>query len=357
MYPDFDNLLDTIIDSHNSYDEREDILGNANLYQEISRQTFTNQVIMRWNRTRDTNAWNGIADPASLVNWIDEVRDIAVSGWTQQITTESVNIDLPFVEIHKECFPIEGGERIDDLRQSPPPPTDGSDVDWENVECQIEVTNDRFLNAYDVTITDTPDQHFDLGWSQHDNPNAWTHNSTYAGDISGPAYLEGIQNLVGNANVLPAEWQIEELEPNESRTLSYRLRIDPFTNYPWYNAFPFSGVNNRAMSWNNNAAIEGWAYEEAGEQLDIRRTASSRIIVDGPSVQVSTFPYADDRAGEAGPFLWEQAFEPAVTDPATTDWLLPPTAEVRDNFVASRYRGLALGNGLWDFDNLSLIHI
>ena len=352
-YPDFDNLLDTVIDSHNSYDDREDIFGNANLYQEISRQQFTNEVRMRWNRTRDTNAWNGIADPASLVNWIDEVRDIAITGWTQQITTEVVTIDLPFVEIHKECFPIEGGERIDVLRQSPPPPTDGSDVDWANVECQIEVTNDRFLNAYDVTVTDTPDAVFDRGWSRHDDPNAWSQQATYAGDISAPAHFEGIQNLVGNANVLPAEWQIEELEPNETRTLSYQLRIDPFTNYPLYNSFPFSGVLNRAMSWNNNAAVENWAYEEGGEPLDIRRTASSRVIVDAPSVQVSTFPYADDRAGAARPYLAENTFAPAWTDPATTDWLLPPTAEIRDNFQASRGRGLALGNGLWDWDNRS----
>ncbi len=281
-------------------------------FQELSQVEHTNQVQIRaFASDNDVMAqWDGLGDDAweTLPSqaWGDEVSSSA----SLATADESVTVAYPLITMDKNCKGLGG---TNDANPAATP------VGTANVSCEITVTNASPVDAYDITITDTPLTDCILGArAYHGLVRYKTAISGVAGVddpydpavVRYPCDISGVNTgshpgLTSAPNTYPVEWNLA-IGPNQSETLTHQLRIDGWTDQPTgadaYDAA--SGTWEVNGMWRNDAVLQPWTDAPGGTPLGQEIRAHDEVMFHDSVVQVSKFPFPADRdvSVDANPF-------------------------------------------------------
>ena len=214
-------------------------------------------------------------------------------------------VEYPIVEIEKRCGTVD-----DPLARDVPLTAVGVD----NTQCKITVRNISGVTAFDATVSDQPGapDAFYSGYTAQDG-RTYAHpygthatsfapasgTRTYNGTVGQPTYLLGAAALTTAAPPLSAAvWQFD-LQPGESRDLTYKLRLDGFTNQP-AESFDRNNAASYVGVWDNQARLDTFSATRGGAAvLPTQPTAVSQATFTKPFVSISKFPAQPSRTADS----------------------------------------------------------
>ena len=170
-------------------------------------------------------------------------------------------------------------------------------VGTPNVTCTITVTNTSALDAFNVTVHDSPAQNSTAGNEHFANGNLLNPVS-YPTPVTGTSFLDGAAfavTPVANYPTSGATWVLD-LDAGQTQELSYQFRIDG-----WSDLDALGLVDNRYNPqlpilgvWENTATLDPWESTPGGDKIGPGFTDVEEVRFAAPLVFLSKRPFVED---------------------------------------------------------------
>ncbi len=229
-----------------------------------------------------------------------------------------VTVAYPLLTMDKDCG------AINDPNGTNPVPTP---IGSANITCELTIENKSPVDAFDVSVTDTPLTDCVIGGRSYYGRFRYSTNIAngdlrdpivdgagtgridpldpdvvrYSCDISGEFVND--PELTSVPNTFPASWSTS-LGASQIKTFTYQMRVDGWTDQPAISQNNTNGTWEISGAWTNDAVLQPWADEPGGVALGEEIRVRDEVFFHDPFINISKFPYPADRdlSVDASPF-------------------------------------------------------